>query len=97
MRFPLDNLEYVQRLIRLHQRPMQLVDEIVTDSAISGLLFKQEITRRFIYPLQSNITTKNPYLEAQYLNNYDIVAQKVLEVQEKDKLRSFSRLYAVKR
>ncbi|MEJ5244370.1 MAG: CCA tRNA nucleotidyltransferase [Bacteroidota bacterium] len=90
MRFPLDNLEYVQRLIRLHQRPMQLVDEIVTDSAIRRLAFQAGDALEDLFILcKADITTKNPYLEAQYLNNYDIVAQKVLEVQEKDKLREF--------
>lgn len=90
MRFPLDNLEYVQKLIRLHQRPMQLVDEIVTDSAIRRLAFQAGDALEDLFILcKADITTKNPYLETQYLNNYDIVAKKVIEVQEKDKLREF--------
>jgi len=90
MKFPLEHLNYVQKLIRMHQRPMQLVDEIVTDSAIRRLAFQAGDALEDLFVLcKADITTKNPYLEAHYLNNYDVVARKVIEVQEKDKLREF--------
>lgn len=90
MRFPLDKLSYVERLVRLHQRPMTLVDEIVTDSAVRRLAFQAGDALEDLFLLcRSDITTKNPNLSKKYLNNYRIVTEKVIEVQEKDKLREF--------
>lgn len=90
MRFPMDYLGYVEKLIRLHQRPMQLVDEEVTDSAIRRLAFQAGDALEDLFTLvRADITTKNPNLSEQYKNNYEKVFQKVIEVQEKDKLREF--------
>ncbi len=90
MKFPMDNIEYVQKLIRLHQRPMTLVDSDITDSAIRRLAFQAGAELEDLFILcRADITTKNPNLSEKYLNNYDIVAAKVIEVQEKDKLREF--------
>ncbi len=90
MRFPLENLEYVQKLIRLHQRPMHLVDTEITDSAIRRLAFNAGDALEDLFALcRADITTKNPNLSTKYLKNYDLVAAKVIYVQEKDKLREF--------
>ena len=90
MKLPMEHLRYVETLIRLHQRPMQLVDEGVTDSAVRRLAFLAGEALEDLFILcKADITTNNPRLSFQYLNNYDIVARKVLEVQEKDKLREF--------
>lgn len=90
MKLPLNNLEYVQKLVRLHQRPMTLVEELVTDSAIRRLAVQAGDALEDLFTLcRADITTKNPNLSEQYLQNYDLVAQKILEVQEKDKLREF--------
>lgn len=90
MKFPLDNLEYVEKLIRLHQRPMQLVDEEVTDSAIRRLAFQAGDALEDLFTLvRADITTKKPNLTEQYKNNYEKVFQKVIDVQERDKLREF--------
>ncbi len=90
MKFPLDDLEYVEKLIRLHQRPMQLVDEEVTDSAIRRLAFQAGDALEDLFTLvRADITTKNPNLTVQYRNNYEKVFQKVIEVQERDKLKEF--------
>ncbi len=90
MKFTLSKLEYVQKLIRLHQRPMTLVDEEVTDSAIRRLAVQAGDTLEDLFTLcRADITTKNPNLSEQYLQNYDLVAKKILDVQEKDKLREF--------
>jgi poly(A) polymerase len=89
-KFPLEQLEYVSKLVRLHQRPMMLVDQEITDSAIRRLAFNAGESLEDLFTLcKADITTKNPNLSAQYLNNYEIVRQKVMEVQEKDKLREF--------
>ena len=90
MRLPLDNIDYVKLLIKLHLRPMQLVDGEVTDSAIRRLAVQAGDALEDLFLLcRCDITSKNPHLTKQYFNNYDIVAQKVIEVQEKDKLREF--------
>ena len=90
LKLPKDNLPYVEKLIRLHQRPMTLVDEGVTDSAVRRLAFQAGNALEDLFTLcRADITTKNPDLFAKYWNNYDIVTKKVIEVQEKDKLREF--------
>lgn len=89
-KLPLERLEYVEKLVRLHQRPMVLVDDGVTDSAIRRLAVNAGDALEDLFTLcKADITTKNPKLTVQYLNNYDNVLQKILEVQEKDKLREF--------
>ncbi len=90
MKLPLDVLGYVERLVRLHQRPMALVDEGVTDSAIRRLAFQAGDALEDLFVLcRADITTNNPRLSKKYLDNYERVAAKVIEVQEKDKLREF--------
>ena len=90
MKFPLDNIDYIKKLIRLHLRPMQLVDGEVTDSAIRRLAVNAGDTLEDLFLLcKCDITSKNPNLTQKYLNNYVLVAQKVIDVQEKDKLREF--------
>lgn len=90
LKLPLEHLFYIQKLIRMHQRPMRLVDEEVTDSAVRRLAFQAGSELEDLFTLcRSDITTKNPNLSSQYLKNYDLVAEKVLYVQEKDRLRDF--------
>jgi poly(A) polymerase len=90
MKFPLEPLEYVQKLVRLHQRPMSLVDEEVTDSAIRRLAVQAGDALEDLFILvRADITTKNPNLSEKYRQNYESVFNKVIEVQEKDKLREF--------
>ncbi len=90
MKLPLEHLPYIQTLIRLHQRPMMLVDSSITDSAIRRLAFQAgDALDDLILLCKADITTKNPNLTTEYLNNYEIVMNKVREVQEKDKLREF--------
>lgn len=90
MKFPLEHLPYVEMLIRLHQRPMALVDEEVTDSAIRRLAATAGEALEDLFKLcRADITSKNQKKVQQYLNNYDVVAKKVLEVQERDQLKAF--------
>ncbi len=90
MKFPLDPVPYVEKMVRLHQRPMALVDDGVTDSAVRRLAFHAGEALEDLFTLcKADITTKNEKLQEKYLSNYDNVFKKVLDVQEKDKLREF--------
>ncbi len=90
MKLPMDHLDYVQRLVRLHQRPMMLVDEGVTDSAIRRLAVAAGEALDDLFVLcKADVTTKNPRLAERYTRNYDVVKAKIDAVAERDQLRSF--------
>ncbi|MCL6100732.1 MAG: CCA tRNA nucleotidyltransferase [Bacteroidetes bacterium] len=90
MKLPLTKIEYVEKLIRLHLRPIALVDEQVTDSAIRRLIVSAgEDLDDLIVLCRADITSKNPAKVNRYLENYNIVMQKVQDVREKDQLRAF--------
>lgn len=90
MKLPLHHLPYVQTLVRLHQRPMKLVDDGVTDSAIRRLAVQAGGAIEDLFILcKADVTTRNPRLAEKYVRNYDIVRTKVLDVQERDRLREF--------
>lgn len=90
LKLPFHKLSYVERLIRLHLRPIALVDEIVTDSAIRRLIVQAgEDLEDLIILCRADITSKNPKKVNRYLKNYEKVMQKVRDVEEKDKLRAF--------
>ncbi len=90
MKFPLSKLEYIEKLIRLHLRPIALAKEEVTDSAVRRLIVAAgEDLEDLITLCRADITSKNYEKVAKYLENYENVMQKVREVKEKDKLREF--------
>ena len=90
MKLPLDHLPYVEKLVRLHLRPMALVDTIVTDSAVRRLIFEAGVdTDDLMVLCRADITSKNPALIRRYLGNYDNVVQKIREVEERDRLRNW--------
>jgi putative nucleotidyltransferase with HDIG domain len=90
MKLPTNKIAYVEKLIRLHLRPIALVDEQVTDSAIRRLIVSaDEDLDDLIMLCRADITSKNPSKVNKYLENYELVMNKVHDVKEKDKLRAF--------
>ncbi len=90
MKLPHSKLPYIENLIRLHLRPIALVDDQVTDSAIRRFIVSAgDDLDDLITLCRADITSKNQAKVNQYLRNYDKVMNKVHEVLEKDKLRAF--------
>ncbi len=90
MRLPIEGAKKVEKLVRLHMRPMALVDEGVTDSAVRRVLFEAgEDIDDLLMLCRADITSKNPRLVNKYRANYDLVADKMREVEEKDQMRAF--------
>jgi poly(A) polymerase len=90
LKFPLEHVPFVEKLVRLHLRPMALVDEGVTESAVRRLLYEAgEEIDDLMALCRADITSKNPRLVTQVKGNYERVAQKMAEVEEKDRMRKW--------